>query len=227
MPISNIVYHIGFFPIIMYITSRASLYIFTSEAETLPVIFAIANLVDRVLGWLLFSRNLISSVLLTSLMEFSTAVTIVAPIFAQNFVIPGIFCSMHGLVGLLYESYKNPWVLPCQINPDSSFCSTFRKLNYVVVLMLNFLNPAKSKYYINLQTSGITGCPVSYGYCIIVNQPVVKQDSVVRHLGLSWLIWYFKSICHPHQVISVLHLDWPVLLEDLLQVNNEVIIKRT
>ncbi|OQV19728.1 putative Monocarboxylate transporter 3 [Hypsibius exemplaris] len=101
MLLSNFCYHIGFFPVMMYIQSRAEQFTAKKEAAFLKNIIGFADLGGRLLGTILLhfsGRFRMNKIILTAIVEAFGAVAILTSIWAKSYETQIMFCVAYGLV---------------------------------------------------------------------------------------------------------------------------------
>ncbi|GAV02974.1 hypothetical protein RvY_13469 [Ramazzottius varieornatus] len=99
--LSNFLFALGYFPLLMYVASRAEkeLAISVTEANFLPMIIAIANIVGRITVTLLLASERTSKTGVLALAETVGGIVIIVSVFAQSYVTTVVFCVVYGVVG--------------------------------------------------------------------------------------------------------------------------------
>lgn len=99
--LSNFLFALGYFPLLMYVSSRAEkeLAISADEANFLPMIIAIANIVGRITVTLVLASERTNKTGVLALAETVGGIVIIVSVFAQSYVTTVVFCVVYGVVG--------------------------------------------------------------------------------------------------------------------------------
>jgi MFS family permease len=106
---SNLLFGVGYFPLMMFITLRAQQYpdITHSQAAFLLTVIGMANILGRLIGTVLLSRKFVNKMFLTSIIELLGGLTIGSSVFCTDYTSHMIFSVMYGLVGGTFSTFKS------------------------------------------------------------------------------------------------------------------------
>ena len=101
---SNFLFALGYFPLLMYVATRALQQVLPTlsdnDANFLPMIIAISNIIGRLAVTLAFSSERTSKIGVLALAEVVAAVTILASVFSHGTYSTTVaFCVVYGVVG--------------------------------------------------------------------------------------------------------------------------------